>query len=194
MAARTSGDNRLMTRRQQFGQLVRSARADQGGGDRRLVQDEPQRQLGERQPRALGDRDQLFDCRVLPGPDDGVPVVEVVGLAGRPAGGIGDRSRSILAGQPAAVQRGPDQRGEPVPQERRHDLGLDAAGEDRVRRLLGARHRDAESGRGRRAPRRAAAAEKVEVPMARTLPSRTSSSSAPSVSATGVVGSGRCSW
>ena len=38
------------------------------------------------------------------------------------------------------------------------------------------------------------AAEKLEQPNSRTLPSATSSPSAPSVSAIGVFGSGRCSW
>ena len=99
-----------------------------------------------------------------------------------------------LAGEQAVRQREERQESQPRGRHGGQHVDLDRAGEQVVLVLRRDEPRGAEPRRPRHPPRRSASASKFELPIARTLPSRTSSSSAPSVSSIGVSGSGVCCW
>ena len=124
-------------------ELVERARADDRGGDRRVVEHERERQLLQRQIGVDRDGRQLIDQRVLLGADRLVAVVEVIGLPQRPRRGVVDDTL-VLAGQPATVQRRPDDDAEIVTATCREHVTLDSTCERRVRRLLARRSRHPE--------------------------------------------------
>ena len=107
---------------------------------------------------------------------------------------VGDVTLGVAAGQPAAVQRAPHEHAHAVALARRQQGVLDLAGEDRVRRLLGAERLEAvavggpaglddQLGGVRRAPGVADLAGAHEVV-----------ERADSVSSMAVDGSGRWTW
>jgi hypothetical protein len=123
----------------------------------------------QREPGVVRDLDQLLDRGQLTVADVGLAVVEVVTRPECSGVALQFLSGPVLTGQPAAVERAPDQHLEPVLLGHRQHGVLTVPSEDRVRQLFG--------GEALAAPSRAThwestrcSAGKLDVPIARILP------------------------